>query len=58
MSDFYNSIDQNEIIHEIQNIDNQVIEELSKENVDKKKIYELRFQQLMKGLWINQNPYL
>lgn len=58
MSDFYNSIDQKELIHEIQNIDNQVIEELSKENIDKKKIYELRFQQLMKGLWINQNPYL
>lgn len=58
MSDFYNSIDQKEIINEIQKIDNQVMEELSKENVDKKKIYELRFQQLMKGLWINQNPYL
>ena len=49
--------DNGEIIHILQEIDNQVNEELEKENVDKQKIYNLRFQQLMQGIYLTQNPF-
>lgn len=53
----YNLMDDKELVAEIQKIDNKVTEELSKEQVDNKKVYELRFQQLMKGIQLTQNPY-
>lgn len=53
----FNVIDDKEIVSQIQEIDNKVKEELSKENVDDNKVYQLRFQQLMKGIQLTQNPY-
>jgi len=52
----YYAIDEKEIVNELKKLDNKVREELSKPNVDKKKLYELRFQQLMKGIYLTQNP--
>jgi hypothetical protein len=40
----------------LSDISNQIDEELSKETVDEKKLYQLRFQQLMKGIELTQNP--
>lgn len=53
----FNITDQRELVSEIMDIDSKIQEELESENVNKKKIYELRFQQLMKGIQITQNPY-
>lgn len=47
-------VDPKDIVREIQKIDNQVEEELSKENVNEQKVYNLRFQQLMKGIYLTQ----
>lgn len=40
---------------EMKKLEDDVNEELSKENVDKDKVYKLRFQQLMKGIELTQS---
>lgn len=49
--------DNSEIIKEIQEIDAQVKEELAKDKVNQERLYQLRFQQLMRGIYLTQNPY-
>lgn len=54
VKDIY-SIDDKSAIEELKKIENNINEELSKDNIDKNKIYQLRFQQLMKGIYLTQN---
>jgi len=49
--------DNSEITKEIQEIDAQVKEELAKDKVNQERLYQLRFQQLMRGIYLTQNPY-
>lgn len=54
LKDIY-SIDDKKTIEELKTIENNINEELSKDTVDKEKLYKLRFQQLMKGIYLTQN---
>lgn len=47
---------QYDTIKEIQKIDEKVTEECNKDSddVDKEKIFKLRYQQMIKGLYLNQ----
>lgn len=57
---YYNPMyltDEVDVVNEVLKINNEVKEELAKPSADKKKLYELRFQQLMKGIQITSNPY-
>ena len=49
--------DEGEIIKEISEIDAKVKEEVNKPNADNDKIVKLRFQQLLRGMYLTQNPY-
>lgn len=53
----YFLVDNDEIIKEISEIDAQVKEELSKPNYDNDKVVKLRFQQLLRGMYLTQSPY-
>lgn len=47
------NIDNTDIINNIKNISDKIDEEFEKEEVDKKKIFELRYQQFIKGLYLS-----
>ena len=46
-----------DIINGIIEIDNQIQEEVDKDVVDKQKLTKLRFEQMLRGLYIFENPY-
>ena len=43
------------VVSTIADIDAEITEECNKENADKHKIFELRYRQMIKGLYLNQN---
>lgn len=45
------------IINGIIEIDNQIQEEVDKDVVDKQKLTKLRFEQMLRGLYLFENPY-
>lgn len=44
-----------DIVNTIADIDAQITEECNKENIDREKIFKLRYQQMIKGMYLNQN---
>jgi len=52
----YLIVDDASVIKEIYKIDEQVKEELGKPNYDKEKVMKLRFEQLLKGIYLTQDP--
>ena len=46
-----------DIINGIIEIDNQIQEEVDKDVVDKQKLTKLRFEQILRGLYLFENPY-
>lgn len=44
-----------DIVNTIADIDGEITEECNKENADKQKIFQLRYQQMIKGMYLNQN---
>ena len=44
-----------DVVNTIADIDAQITEECNKENIDKEKIFKLRYQQMIKGMYLNQN---
>lgn len=46
-----------DIINGIIEIDNQIQEEVDKDVVDKQKLTKLRFEQMLRGLYLFENPY-
>lgn len=53
----YLTPDQGEILNEIKKINTEVIDEIHSEKPDNKKLYNLRFQQLMRGIYLTQNTF-
>lgn len=53
----YLAPDQGEILNEIKKINTEVIDEMYSEKPDNKKLYNLRFQQLMRGIYLTQNTF-
>lgn len=47
---------ENKVIEGIVEIDNQIQEEYSKEKADQPKLTQLRFEQMLRGLYLFQNP--
>ena len=43
-----------EVIDKIINISNEIEEELEKDTINEEKIFKLRYQQLIKGFYLNQ----
>ena len=43
------------VVHELQKLADDVDEYIEKGEIDPKKLYELRFQQLMRGIYLTQN---
>ena len=54
-NNYFYTIDDSNSIEELREIENKIKDELNAEKVDDKKVYELRFQQLMRGLYLTQN---
>ena len=46
-----------DVINGIIEIDNQIQEEVDKDVVDKQKLTKLRFEQMLRGLYLFENPY-
>ena len=46
-----------DIINGIIEIDNQIQEEVDKDVVDKQKLTKLRFEQMLRGLYLFESPY-
>ena len=46
-----------DIINGIIEIDNQIQEQVDKDVVDKQKLTKLRFEQMLRGLYLFENPY-
>ena len=46
-----------DIINGIIEIDNQIQEEVDKDVVDKQKLTKLRFEQMLRVLYLFENPY-
>lgn len=46
---------QQEVIDKIKNISEQIDEELEKEQIDKEKLFKLRYTQFVQGLYLNMN---
>ncbi len=44
-----------DVVNTIADIDAQITEECNKENIDREKIFKLRYQQMIKGMYLNQN---
>ena len=44
-----------DVVNTIADIDAQITEECNKENIDREKIFKLRYQQMIKGIYLNQN---
>jgi len=55
MIDYANQ-EQNENIKSVIEVDNMLKEEIGKEKIDKNKITKLRFEQLLRGLYLSQYP--
>ena len=53
MFDYDDELYQQEIIGRIKNISEQVDEELEKEDIDKDKLFKLRYVQFIQGLHLN-----
>lgn len=47
----------NDVINGIIEIDKQIQEEVDKDVVDKQKLTKLRFEQMLRGLYLFENPY-
>lgn len=46
-----------DVINGIIEIDNQIQEEVDKDVVDKQKLTKLRFEQMLRGLYLFESPY-
>ena len=59
MIDEFGTYDEKEVINSVVEIDNKINEELDKEKVDNELVCKLRFEQMLKGLYLqaisNQN---
>lgn len=51
-----NFFNENEVLEKLHQYEEQVNEELSKDNIDKEKIMKLRYEQLLKGMFMTQDP--
>lgn len=56
MNEEYGTYDEKEVINGVVEIDNKIAEELGKENVDKDLVCKLRFEQMLKGLYLQTIP--
>ena len=52
----YTNPEQTENINNVIEVDNMLKEEMGKEKIDKNKITKLRFEQLLRGLYLSQYP--
>jgi len=50
--------DKQRVIDGIVDIDEQIQEEVNKDEVDKKKLTKLRFEQMLRGLYLWENPMI
>lgn len=46
-----------EIVEKLVDISEKIDEELQKEEIDKEKLFKLRYEQLIRGLYLNQYGY-
>jgi hypothetical protein len=51
MLDYENNSD---VIEKLVNISEKIEEELEKDTIDEEKLFKLRYEQLIKGLYLNQ----
>lgn len=51
------SYDKEKVIEGIANIDNEIQELCTKEVIDKSKLTRLRYEQMLRGLYIWENPF-
>lgn len=47
-------VENKEVIDKILDISQEIDEELEKDTIDEEKVFKLRYQQLIKGLYLNQ----
>ena len=52
----YTNPEQSENINNVVEVDKMLKEEMGKEKIDKSKITKLRFEQLLRGLYLSQYP--
>jgi hypothetical protein len=48
--------DESEVINKIKNISEDIDKELDKDEIDKERLFKLRYQQFIQGLYLTQNP--
>ena len=46
-------IENKEVIENIKDIDSKIKEEINSNNIDKEKLFKLRYQQMIQGLYLN-----
>ena len=46
-----------EIIESIKNIDSEIKKEVNSDNIDKERIFKLRYQQMIQGLYLNNTMF-
>lgn len=51
---YYDLIDRKDVINRIIEIDEKTNDVLSQENVDEKKLFKLRYQQMIQGLYLQK----
>ena len=50
--------DKNKVIDGIADIDEQITELCTQEVIDKSKLTRLRYEQMLRGLYLCENPYI
>ena len=50
--------DKNKVINGIAEIDDEIQELLIQDTIDKSKLARLRYEQMLRGLYMWQNPYI
>lgn len=51
-----NFFDESVVLGKLHEYEEQVNEELSKDNINREKIMKLRYEQLLKGMFMTQDP--
>lgn len=57
MSEYKHVKESNQVIENITKIANEIDKELDKNELDEKKIFKLRYQQFIEGLYLINNPF-
>lgn len=45
------------VVDKLINLAYEIEDEMNKEKVDEEKIFKLRYQQMIQGMYLTQNPY-